>query len=82
MRAVFLALLAANLLLFAWSRYFSADETAADGVVLRPSEPEKLKIVPPAGGAATGCLEWGSFTLAEYSRAEKALEPLANIRPA
>jgi hypothetical protein len=77
MRAVFLALLAANLLLFAWSRYFSEDETAADGVVLRPSEPERLKIVPPAGGTATGCLEWGSFTVAEYSRAEKALEPLA-----
>jgi hypothetical protein len=77
MRAVFLALLAANLLLFAWSRYFSADQTTADGAVLRPSDPEKLKIVPPSGGAATGCLEWGSFTLAEYSRAEKALEPLA-----
>ena len=77
MRAVFLALLAANLLLFAWSRYFSADETAADGVVLRPSDPEKLKIVPPAAAAAPGCLEWGSFTVAEYSRAEKALEPLA-----
>jgi hypothetical protein len=77
MRAVFLALLAANLLLFAWSRYFSADETAADGVVLRPSEPERLKIVPRAGAAAAGCLEWGSFTAAEYSRAEKALEPLA-----
>ena len=77
MRAVFLALVAANLLLFAWSRYFSADETAADGVVLRPSDPEKLKIVPPAGAAAAGCLEWGGFTAAEYSRAEKALEPLA-----
>ena len=77
MRAVFLALLAANLLLFAWSRYFSAGETAADGVVLRPSEPERLKIVPPASAAAAGCLEWGSFTVAEYSRAEKALEPLA-----
>jgi len=76
MRTVFLALVAANLLLFAWSSYFSADRTAADGVLLRPSEPEKLKIVPPAAAAA-GCLEWGSFTAAEYPRAEKALEPLA-----
>jgi hypothetical protein len=75
---VFLALVAANLLLYGWSRYFAIDETAADGVVLRPSDPEKLKIVPPAGGgSAAGCLEWGSFTVAEYSRAEKALEPLA-----
>jgi hypothetical protein len=65
MRAVFLALMAANLLFFAWSRYYSADESAADGVVLKRSEPEKLKIVPPAA-AAVGCLEWGSFTAAEY----------------
>jgi hypothetical protein len=74
-RAVFLALVAANLLFFAWVRYFPADETTADGAVLRRSEPEKLKIVPPAAG--TACLEWGSFTAAEYPRAEKALEPLA-----
>jgi len=46
MRTVFLALVAANLLFFAWSRYFPADQTAADGVLLRKSEPEKLKIVP------------------------------------
>jgi len=75
-RAVFLALLAANLLFYGWSHYFSTGETLADGVVLRPSDPEKLKIIPPAG-AASGCLEWGSFTLAEYPRAEKALEPLS-----
>lgn len=77
MRTVFLALVAANLLFFAWSRYFSADETAADGVLLRRSEPEKLKIVPAAVAAAGGCLEWGSFGVAESARAEKALEPLA-----
>lgn len=76
MRAVFLALVAANLLFVAWSRYFPADETTADGAVLRRSEPEKLKIVAPAPALA-GCLEWGSFTAAEYPRAEKALEPLA-----
>ena len=52
MRTVFLALVAANLLFFAWSRYFSTDETAADGVLLRRSEPEKLKIVPAAVPAA------------------------------
>jgi hypothetical protein len=59
----------------------------------RQVEPEKLKIVPPgepralpppapkpaaaAPLAMTGCLEWGSFTLTDYPRAEKALEPLA-----
>lgn len=77
MRTVFLALVAANLLLFAWSRYFPADETTADGAVLRRSDPEKLKIVPPAVAAAGGCLEWGSFGVADSARAEKALEPLA-----
>jgi hypothetical protein len=76
-RTAFLALVAANLLFFAWSQYFSAGETTADGVVLRRSEPEKLKIVPPISAAPAGCLEWGSFTVAEYPRAEKALEPLA-----
>jgi hypothetical protein len=75
-RAVFLALVAANLLFFAWAHYFPADETTADGAVLRRSDPDKLKIVPPAP-AGTACFEWGSFTAAEYPRAEKALEPLA-----
>ena len=76
MRALFLALLAANLLLFAWSQYFSAGEPAADGVVLRRSDPDRLKIVPPTG-TPSGCLEWGAFTVAESPRAEKALEPLS-----
>ncbi|HEY1289972.1 MAG TPA: SPOR domain-containing protein [Burkholderiales bacterium] len=77
MRAVFLALVAANLLFFAWSRYYTADETAADGVVLKRSDPDKLKIVPATSAGTGGCLEWGSFTAAEYPRAEKALEALA-----
>ena len=35
-------------------------------------------LVAAAGGApAAACLEWGSFTLADAPRAEKALEPLA-----
>jgi hypothetical protein len=54
-------------------------------------EPEKLKIVPPgelrppppapkpaaAAAPLVACLEWGSFTVSDYPRAEKALEPLA-----
>jgi len=31
---------------------------------------------PAAAPAATACLEWGSFTLADAPRMEKALEPL------
>jgi hypothetical protein len=76
MRTAFLVLLAANVAFFAWSQYFSGGgEAAADGVLARRSDPDKLKIVPPS--AAAGCLEWGGFTLAESARAEKALEPLA-----
>lgn len=92
MRTLFLLLVLANVAFFAWSRYFSGSETAADSARLAPrSEPEKLKLVPPAEPvpppvsakaapipvALAGCLEWGSFTLADFPRAEKALEPLA-----
>ena len=89
MRTVFLALLAANVALFAWAHYFSRDDAPAGGVLGRRGDPEALKIVPPAeparssqtqgaGGAAASlaCLEWGGLTPAEYARAEKALEPL------
>jgi hypothetical protein len=78
-RTAFLILLAANLAFFAWSQYFSGSQAAADGVLARPSDPDKLKIVPPPAAKAadrTGCLEWGGFTLSESNRAEKALEPL------
>ena len=87
MRTFFLVLVLANVAFFAWSRYFAPLEAAADGAVVRRSEPESLKIVPPGelsatkpaatAVAMTGCLEWGSFTLTDYPRAEKALEPLA-----
>jgi hypothetical protein len=110
MRALFLLLLLANAGFFAWSRYLSPPETAADAAPLaRQIEPEKLKIVapsalpppappkpaaaapvppstapaPPPAAAAPAvtvslkCIEWGSFTLADAPRAEKALEPLA-----
>jgi hypothetical protein len=91
MRTVFFVLLLANAVFFVWSQYFSPVEAAADGVLARRNEPDKLKIVPPAGpapapltqkpaasaAAMTGCLEWGGFTPTEFARAEKALEPLA-----
>jgi hypothetical protein len=89
MRTLFLVLVLANLTLFAWMRYFAPSEATAEVMLARQNEPEKLKIVPPAEGtpqaraatprpvALTGCLEWGSFTLTDFPRAEKALEPLA-----
>jgi hypothetical protein len=103
MRAAFLILLLANLGFFAWWRYGSPPDAAADPAPLaRQIDPEKLKIVapkdlpppappkpvaavkpetpppPPAAPAvALKCMEWGSFTIADAPRAEKALEPLA-----
>ena len=38
---------------------------------IKPTEP------PPPPPVALKCLEWGSFTLTDASRAEKTLEPLA-----
>ncbi|MBI1943597.1 MAG: SPOR domain-containing protein [Betaproteobacteria bacterium] len=90
MRAFFLLLLAANLALYAWSRYYAAPESASDREPLgRQISPEKIRILSgqelaglPArkGGAEPppkGCTEWGGFALAEAPRAEQALQPLA-----
>ena len=103
MRALFLLLLLANIVLFAWTRYFSPADGMADSAPLaRQIAPEKLKVVAPAdlpppappkpkpapqvaaappsppkpAAEPARCLEWGSFTLADAPRAEKALEPL------
>jgi hypothetical protein len=89
MRAVFLFFLLANVAFFAWSQYVAPVAEPADTpVVARKSEPDKLKLVPPGQlpapkpaaaalpGGGMACLEWGSFTLADSQRAEKALEPL------
>ena len=96
MRAAFLVLLLANLALYAWLRYGTA-ETVEPAPLSRQIAPDKLKVVgpsslppvtavtrpppapvpaPAAGTASAACLEWGSFTLADASRAEQALEPL------
>ena len=48
------------------------DEVVTRAVTRLVSVPGLAKPV-----ALTGCLEWGSFTLTDYPRAEKALEPLA-----
>ena len=89
MRTLFLLLLLANVAFFAWSRYVSPPDASADPLPLsRQIEPEKLKVIgpnelppvtsrPAAAPVALKCLEWGSFTLADAPRAEKALEPLA-----
>ena len=97
MRTLFLLLVLANVVFFAWSRYVSPPEAGSDPAPLaRQIEPEKLKVIapgevpaatpapPPVSArpaptpvAVVKCIEWGSFTLADAPRAEKALEPLA-----
>lgn len=96
MRTLFLALVLANVALFAWWRFLVPPDTAADPAPLeRQIEPQRFRIVAvaedaptvptappkPAAAAASSppaaCLEWGSFTLADAPRAEKALDPLA-----
>ena len=94
MRALFLLLLLANLVFYAWSRYGASDAVDPAPAAARPIEPEKLKLITPAAlpapqpvaakkpavapaAGAAACMEWGSFTLADAPRAEKALEPLA-----
>jgi len=89
-RALFLLLVLANVGFFAWSRYGSPPGATADPLPLgRQIEPEKLKVVQPGElpaaaqasarptAAAMKCIEWGSFTIADAPKAEKALEPLA-----
>lgn len=79
MRLAAVLLVALNVLFFAWARYGSDTDAAAEGVLVRPSDPEKLKIVSAAelrASALASCLEWGAFAPAEYARAEKALEGL------
>jgi hypothetical protein len=82
MRVAFFLLLAANAAFVAWT-YYAAPERSPPP---RQVDPEKLKIVLPrdlpppsqaaSGSLGSGCLEWGSFSLADAARAERALAPL------
>jgi hypothetical protein len=42
-----------------------------------PSPPKPVAAIKPEPPVSLKCLEWGSFTLADASQAEKRLEPLA-----
>lgn len=80
MRIAAVLLVALNVAFLAWARYGTSSGAAAEGVLARPHEPDKLKIVAPAevrASALAGCLEWGAFSAAESARAERALEGLS-----
>jgi len=89
-RTLFLALVFANVALYAWWRYGPPADAADSAPLARQIEPGRLKVLRPAdlpppapaksekaAPAAAACLEWGSFTPADTARAELALEPLA-----
>jgi len=87
-RTLFLLVVLVNALFFAWSRYVAPPEAVADPQPLvRQIEPQKLKVIAPGelppvaarlapAPMALKCIEWGSFTVADASQAQAALEPL------
>ena len=92
MRLLFLLLLAGNLALFAWWQFYApADASSDPAPARRQLYPEKIRLLEgkelkdlastkpkPAPPAAAGsCIEWGGFAVAEASKAEQALAPLA-----
>jgi len=88
-RIAFLALVAANAFLFAWTYALAPPDPGTDPRPLATQiDPAQLKILSPQELAAAqqpqqprpapvSCIEWGTFTLAAAPRAEQALEPLA-----
>lgn len=90
MRTLFLFLVAVNLAVFAWARFYAETESASDTQPLgRQIEPEKIRIIsaselsrlppskPKPSPEPVACIEWGGFAVAEAPRGEQALGPLA-----
>ena len=85
-RIAFLALVAANVFLFAWTYALAPPDPGTDPrplanqidpAQLKILSPQELAAAPPPRPAPVSCIEWGTFTLAAAPRAEQALEPLA-----
>ena len=78
-RTAFLAIVAANVGLFAWAYALAPPDPALDPRPLANQiDPGQMKILSPAELAATppppkpapsSCIEWGTFTLAAAPRA-------------
>ena len=93
MRTLFLLLLLVNLGFFAWTQYSGGESAQRDpGPLHKQLAPEQIRILSPreAGVAAAAkpaaprpetdlraCAEWGSFSVTDAEKAEKALAPLA-----
>src|SRR5207237_10067977 len=87
-RILFLLVVLAHVAFFGWFRYVAPPEAAADPQPLaRQIEPQKLRIIAPGelppvaaraapAPVALKCHERGSFTLADATQAQAALEAL------
>ena len=85
MRLLFLILLLANLIAFAYIRYAESRAGADAQIALLQISPEKVKLLKPRGKdkaaaalpssppSALACLEWGSFAAEDAPRAAAAL---------
>lgn len=86
MRGLFLLLVLANLLFFAWQRWQRESEDPAAQIAALQIQPEKIRplaaettapqrqVTAPA--AVEACLEWGAFSGPEVARADGALAAL------
>ena len=76
MRLIFLMLLLANVAAFGYIRYAESRAGADAQIALLQISPEKLKLLPKTAQRAQPqlvCLEWGSFTADDTTRASVAL---------
>ncbi|MFN7087462.1 MAG: SPOR domain-containing protein [Burkholderiales bacterium] len=85
MRLLFLLLVLANTLFYAYTFVTRQQDGAASQIALLQINPEKIRIVNVGGGAAfvpskpataAACLEWGAFAGPEVARAEAAIARL------
>jgi hypothetical protein len=88
MKLLFLLLVLANLGFYAYSQgYFPQTADPADEVMRQPLNPDKIhilnsvqvaglpKVKPPSKMAS--CLEWGTFSVSDATKAEQSLQGLA-----
>ncbi|MEJ0046565.1 MAG: SPOR domain-containing protein [Rhodospirillales bacterium] len=87
MKILFLVLLLANLGFYAYAQgYISPAQETADETLLQPLNPDRIRLLNAAQVAAlpklkppprmASCLEWGSFSVADATKADQALQSL------
>jgi hypothetical protein len=83
MRTLFLLLLLANVVFFAYGRLGDVLFPGESQLLQQQINPQAIRVLPAAKAAAVtrektvACLEWGAFAGGEVGRADEALAPLA-----